>query len=712
MKKTSSIILCVAIALIGCTKTEVSEIRPALVLPETAGIVPGTVSPAPIGEPFTFFAGFAAEDQTRSRLELDPSAASVLWTAGDSFRCLFGFTGNNASVATFSTSSDGTPQAAFTTYRSLTGSEFYCFYPDYSKWGKNSDGDHIFGINLPFKQHAKAGGIEEGLNRAFAYADGLSGSPENPLVFYNMLSLLKFRMDGAIASQVREITFIGSASVAGDFVIKNVDGVPTVCPEIYFNGSEQSSKVILSGDFKADTDYYIALKPGQLTSFRMEFSDGAGRSTLKQSSKALTLERSRIKDFGTIHLGNEFVSDDSGFYGAVKYMSATEGTKPVTIVVIPEGFTKEELSTYEQLAHDGLEALFDTEPYKTYRNRFNVYILKVPSTESGASVTDGNGSITKTVLTHFNARWGQNTYGDMTADQDAVFSFVQEFCPDIVQGIHTIEEVPIMMIINDARYGGICSLFSNGRGFGMIPHTFNGGGISWSYPSIVPTTDDPLPTPVTNDVLNAYYRWTTQADYDEVGMNNGDWRNTLVHEFGGHCFGRLGDEYWQNETLNYTSSSVSGQNWPVPMSLNLTSTPASAPWKAELLDRLDALTAIDSHYNRIGTFQGGDNYLYGRWRSEKISCMIDNRFYFSAWQRYLITKRIFTLSGDLDRFSFESWLAKDVTADPVRDLDSETTHRIREHRTYTPVGPLPPPVLTEVRQDNYERSLKKKSEPK
>ena len=92
MKKTSSIILCVAIALIGCTKTEVSEIRPALVLPETAGIVPGTVSPAPIGEPFTFFAGFAAEDQTRSRLELDPSAASVLWTAGDSFRCLFSIT--------------------------------------------------------------------------------------------------------------------------------------------------------------------------------------------------------------------------------------------------------------------------------------------------------------------------------------------------------------------------------------------------------------------------------------------------------------------------------------------------------------------------------------------------------------------------------------------------------------------------------------------
>lgn len=697
MKKTSYIILFTTIALLGCSKTEIQKDLPVSVLPETAGIIPGTVSPAPVGEPFTLFAGFAAEDQTRSRLEQGPTAAEVLWTAGDSFRCLFGFNGSNASLATFSTSSDGVTQAAFSTYRSLTGSEFYCFYPDYAKWGQDSDGKYLFGIDLPSRQNAKAGGLEEGLNRAFAYADGLTGSPETPLLFHNMLSLVKFRIDGAIASQVREITFIGSGTVAGEFVVKYVDGIPTVCPNLHFTGSEQSSKVVLSGDFQPDSDYYIALMPCQLTSFRMEFSDGAGRSTLKQSSKALVLERSRVKDFGTIHLGDSFVNDDSEFYEAVKYMTATEGSKPVTIAVIPEGFTKEELSTYEQLAHDGLEALFDTEPYKTYRNRFNVYILKVPSAESGASVTDGNGNVTKTVLTHFNARWGQDAYGDMTADSETVFSFVQDFCPDIVNGIHPIEEVPVLMIINDARYGGICHMVSNGQGYGMIPYTFNGGGISWSYPGIVPTTDDPLPTPVTNDILRANYRQTTEADYDEVGRNNGDWRNTLVHEFGGHCFGRLGDEYWQSGSLNYTSSPVSGQNWPVPLSLNLASNPASAPWKTELLDRLDELTAIDSRYGRIGTFQGGDNYLYGRWRSEKISCMIDNRFYFSAWQRYLITRRIFTLSGDLDRFSFASWLAKDVTADPVRDPDSGSARGIMEHRTYTPAGPLPPPVLTEVR---------------
>ena len=218
----------------------------------------------------------------------------------------------------------------------------------------------------------------------------------------------------------------------------------------------------------------------------------------------------------------------------------------------------------------------------------------------------------------------------------------------------------------------------------------------WSFPGIVATTDDPLPTPVTDDVLQAYYRTTTQSDYDELGRNVGDWRNTLVHEFGGHCFGRLGDEYWSSGSLNYNGNAISSQSWPVPFSLNLASDPSAAPWKSDLLDNLEALTALDAHYGRIGVFQGGGGYLYGRWRNEKISCMIDNRFYFSAWQRYLISRRIFELSGDLASFSFDYWLANDVTTDPVRDVSgSGVPGGGDSFRTITPVPPLPPPVLVD-----------------
>ena len=213
-------------------------------------------------------------------------------------------------------------------------------------------------------------------------------------------------------------------------------------------------------------------------------------------------------------------------------------------------------------------------------------------------------------------------------------------------------------------------------------------------PSVVATTDDPLPEPVTEEVVGQYARKRTQQDLDEVGgFCYGDWRNILIHEFGGHCFGRLGDEYW-SDTPSYISGPINTQTvYSVPFALNLAAAPSEALWKEVLLDRMDVLTAKDPNYARIGIFQGGDYHLFGRWRSEKISCMVDNRAYFSAWQRYLIAQRIFSLSGDT--LDFETWLAKDVTIDPVRDVSSSGAPGVQEHRSYTLVGPLPPPRLIE-----------------
>ena len=646
-------------------------------------------------------AGFETGDaETRSRLDLnaDDTRAKVLWTAGDSFSAVFSDpSGLFGYRVEFTTQDDGGVDASFSTPWTLTDYKWFnCFYPT-APFSGNYDGYYIFGLDLPAEQTAVAGGIAEGLNRAFAYADQLTNDLQGSLKFRNLTSMIRFRLDGAVVSQVKEVTFVGSGVIAGDMIVRKSAGdSPEVEEYPGLHYTQSYSKIVLKGDFEAGKDYYIVLWPRQMNGFRMEFSDGNGSNTTKYSRKSVRFEASRIKDFGTISLGDEFDFVNDGTLDPVKYMSATEGTKPVTIAVIPEGFTKDELPEYENLAKSGINTLFDTEPYKTYRNRFNVYILKVPSRESGASITDGYGNVTTPVSTYFGARWGENSYGDMRADDTTVFEFVSEHCPDILDGTHTIKEVPVLMIINDERYGGICWSYSDGMGYALVPYSYKGEGICWSLPEDLATTDEPLPEPVTSEVMQQHSRKRTQADLDAVGgANYGDWRNSLVHEFGGHCFGRLGDEYWY--TVDYDSGSIGGHTWTVPMSLNVASDYSAVPWKADLLDRLDELTALDARYARIGRFQGaGGRVLFGRWRSEMISCMIDNRLYFSAWQRYLIAKRIFTLGGDAEIFNFNDWLAKDVTVDPVRDISSGSTPGVREHSTYRPAPPLPPPVLVEV----------------
>ena len=74
--------------------------------------------------------------------------------------------------------------------------------------------------------------------------------------------------------------------------------------------------------------------------------------------------------------------------------------------------------------------------------------------------------------------------------------------------------------------------------------------------------------------------------------------------------------------------------------------------------------------------------------------MIDNRFYFSTFQRYLIVKRIMTLAGAT--FNENSFWAKDVPIDPVRDIVSSSVMGESNSIPPRPVPLLPPPTFVMV----------------
>lgn len=629
----------------------------------------------------TISAGFGPE--TKSYLDVDGTYASVVWNAADAFE-MYGYTdGGSFQTATYTNTSGAVGKATFSGVGTITytANKLHSVYPAAATGTlAKISSNYYIPVTIPKIQVATEGNVAPGALIAYAQSD----TQDEDLHFRSAVSIIKFRLSGAAVSSVTEAAFKGSSSLTGTFYLGTTNSTPEY--EAGY-GADLSLAATLQGSFATGQDYYLAVAPSIHDGFMMTFTNSAGKVIKRISNKSVTLNRGQITDLGTIAIGNSFPDSDPS---AIKYMTATAGApKPVTIVVLPEGFQQTELDTYQTQAQAGIDALFDVEPYKKYKTYFNVWILKVPSKESGANITDGNGNITTARDCYFQTRWGPG-YRDMEANADRVFSFVENNCPDVLDGTVTMDKISILLLVNDTRYGGRCISYSDGSNYCMVPTV--SGGLSWSYMNAEAASVTATPSnkvPVTNEYITA-----------QKLKNTGDWKNILVHEFGGHAFGRLGDEYWDVNAWYTSATAIPEHTWPVPMSLNIsnTSTSAYTPWSELFVSaNVDAMGEKSALYGtRIGVFQGGDGSVFYRWRSERISCMIDNRYYFSTWQRRLIVNRIRALSGS-SALSFSNFLANDVMHDPVRDgslvlLPEGLANSVPPK----PVPMLPPPLLIEV----------------
>ena len=620
-----------------------------------------------------------------SRTYLEPngnSRVSVKWSAGNSFKMYTRDSSGSMYHCTYTTSDSGS-QAVFVGKGDLTylgTTAFHSIYPGATKTGY-SNGDYLFGVNAPAEQTAIPGGVEEDLNYSYAYSESTSSD----LHFSNVFSLLRFSLSGEKAATLQSIEFMSSDQIAGDFLMIPTDGIPYITQR-HFTGDNSSSTITLNGPFLSGKEYYVVLAPG-VRQLKLTFRDSGGDSRAVLASNSLTFTRGHVTDISDIALGPDFYTSGQEEPGASAelYMEASSGYKPVSIVVVPDGYTQDQLDDYKMRAYSAINALFDVEPYKSYKEYFNVWVLSVASNESGASVTDGKGNITEYHDCYFGSRWGADSYSDMKLNEDVLNSFVESACPDILNGVRDRKEVPILVLINDDRYGGMCHWGSNSHRYCMVPYVFNGKRIRFSQMEYVAVSDsDP----------SAGSRDITEEDIAQIGVSRGDWRNMVVHEFGGHCIGRLSDEYWLDNVPKSAVSTISSHNSTIPYALNISATYSPTPWDEDLMSRRDQLITVNPLYARIGSFQGGALSVLNRWRSEFISCMDDNRLYFSTWQRDLIVRHIFDLAGDT--FNLSDFFAKDVIFDPIRDGGSSATRDMYRPGEPEYDGPrLLPPVYSE-----------------
>lgn len=289
--------------------------------------------------------------------------------------------------------------------------------------------------------------------------------------------------------------------------------------------------------------------------------------------------------------------------GVQVLQTATAGAG-INIVFTGDGYDARDIAkgSLRSNAEEAYGHLFDLEPYKTYKDYFNVYVVTAMSDESGI------GTMNTIVDTKFGSSFTQNRL--LCPDTDAVFSWAKK----ADSGMDLTKSL-VILLQNTSAYEGITYLYGDGSALACCPVSRQ------AYPY--------------------------------------DFRGIVQHEAGGHGFGKLGDEYIYHNAFIQTCDCkdgcdhgqsfnlMKGHGWYKNLSFSGDAT--QVPW-AHLIYHPQYSNAVDM-------FEGGYMHSRGVYRSEVTSCMNNNIPYYSAISRQAIVERIMECAGET--FSLEEFYAKD-----------------------------------------------------
>ena len=315
----------------------------------------------------------------------------------------------------------------------------------------------------------------------------------------------------------------------------------------------------------------------------------------------------RLKDKDYTHECS--VSQYGYEYGEDEWITLQKATKGnnggINIVLLGDGFSAKDIASGKYLKDikQEVEYFFGIEPYKTYRDYFNVYTAIPLSAESGV------GTVNTIRYNRFNTTFTGGV--GLKADYDEVFSYALG-APTVNKG--NLNQTLIIMVPNSTDYGGICQMWEDGSAIAFCPQS---------------TYDYPLDT-----------------------------RGVIQHEAGGHGFGKLGDEYiYHNAFIDFCDCTCCGHvlefNGAKSLgwydNLELTGKMHSVGWSHLIFD--------DRYSDIVDIYEGGYMHNRGVFRSEPNSCMNNDIPYYSTISRESIVKRIKAYAGET--YSFEDFVKND-----------------------------------------------------
>ena len=381
------------------------------------------------------------------------------------------------------------------------------------------------------------------------------------------------------------------------------DEVFTVTPTLFdIDGYEQDITMTVT----ANISYSIDSQPEWIS----KKSDNSGVYTFTVSANTTSSSRSGEIIFKNVNNSfltvtvkqgiQTYTSSDYSQDGQVtRIHSATVG-KGIDVVFVGDAFADKDQVLFNKYVKLGKEAFFTEEPFRSTKDRFNIY--RIGSVSKNGIITQEGGD------TKFSAQFGDGTY--ISGDHDAVFRFVQDKMPSV-----NLKKTIVFVIVNKAKYAGTCWMFSDNKAVCYVP----------------------------------------------LCRDETDYAQTLRHEGCGHGFGKLADEYFYDSMGRIPDDEVSelkkwkGFAYGFYENVDLTSDQNTILWSKFI---------SDSRYSgKVGVYEGGYTYPYGVYRPTDNSIMRYNTGGFNAPSREAIYKKIMKFSeGDAWTYDYETFVAFDAPA--------------------------------------------------
>ena len=324
---------------------------------------------------------------------------------------------------------------------------------------------------------------------------------------------------------------------------------------------------------------------------------------------------------GPADVSEVYTSTDFSKDGEVMTLQKATVGKGINIVFLGDAYTDKDMNEgglYETVMKESMEEFFAIEPYKTFRNRFNVYAVKAVSTND--RIGDGYS-------TALSCYFGNGT--TVLGSDDACYAYALK-----VPGITNQENLLICTMVNSTVSKGTTSM-------------------SYMRKSSVAYT-------------------TTIGNYAEL------FGDVLRHEAGGHGFAFLADEYSNvfdyapTDHIKHYTEMYEQYGWF--SNVDFTSDRDKIRWSAFLKD--------SRYADQVGIYEGGALYSKGVWRPTKNSIMNENIGDFNAPSRWAIYQRIMKLSGEecsFEKFLEYDVVNRSASAAASKQSMKGAANRLIEH---------------------------------